>query len=67
MSENLQMVLLYGAPAVGIFTLLFAWMQILKVKREQPGNARMQEIAGAIHSGGPWPFYVVNIRLCLPL
>jgi K(+)-stimulated pyrophosphate-energized sodium pump len=51
MSENLQMVLLYGAPAVGIFTLLFAWMQILKVKREQPGNARMQEIAGAIHSG----------------
>ena len=51
MSENLKMVLLYGAPAVGILTLLFALFQAFKVKRENPGNARMQEIAEAIHSG----------------
>lgn len=51
MSENLKMVLLYGAPAVGILTLLFALMQTLKVKRQPPGNKQMQEISTAIHSG----------------
>jgi K(+)-stimulated pyrophosphate-energized sodium pump len=51
MSENLRLVLLYGAPIVGVFALLFAFIKALGVKKQDPGNPKMQEIAEAIHSG----------------
>ncbi len=44
-------ILSYAAPAAGILALLFAFYQSQKVSRVDPGNERMQEIAGAIHEG----------------
>lgn len=43
--------LLYLVPAVGILTLLFAAYLAAKVSREDAGNDKMKEIAGAISEG----------------
>ncbi|WP_258359047.1 sodium-translocating pyrophosphatase [Moorella sulfitireducens (nom. illeg.)] len=39
------------APVAGILALVFALYLTNKINRADPGNARMQEIAGAIHEG----------------
>jgi len=39
------------APIAGLLALLFAYYLASKVNRADPGNARMQEIASAIHEG----------------
>lgn len=43
--------LTYAIPAVGIVALLFAFMLSMKIKKQSPGNERMQEISSAIHEG----------------
>lgn len=43
--------LLYVVPAVGILTLLFAVYLAVKVGRQDAGNDKMKEIAGAISEG----------------
>lgn len=43
--------LTYLIPVVGALALLFAFVLTLKIKRESPGNERMQEISAAIHEG----------------
>ena len=45
--DNLKFIV----PAVSVLGLLFALLLALKVKRQAPGNERMQEIASAIHEG----------------
>ena len=46
------MVLLsYLIPAAGLLALLFALWRAMWVKKQKPGNARMQEIAGFIRTG----------------
>lgn len=44
-------ILFFAAPAVGIVALIFAYYLAQKVYKMDPGNARMQEIAEAIHEG----------------
>ncbi|MCR6545156.1 sodium-translocating pyrophosphatase [Dehalobacterium formicoaceticum] len=39
------------APIAGIIALLFAYYLAAKINKMEPGNARMQEIANAIHEG----------------
>ncbi|CEP69622.1 Pyrophosphate-energised proton pump [Moorella glycerini] len=39
------------APVAGILALVFAFYLTNKINRADPGNARMQEIAAAIHEG----------------
>lgn len=39
------------APIAGIIALLFAYYLAAKINKMEPGNARMQEIAHAIHEG----------------
>ena len=43
--------LMYAIPAVGILALAFAFMLSVKIKKQSPGNERMQEISSAIHEG----------------
>lgn len=43
--------LLYFAPIAGICALLFAFYLIRRITAMDAGNARMQEIAAAIHAG----------------
>lgn len=43
--------LTYAIPAVGVVALLFAFMLSMKIKKQSPGNERMQEISSAIHEG----------------
>ena len=43
--------ILYGVPALGLATLIFAWLRSLKVEKADPGDSKMQEIAGAIREG----------------
>lgn len=43
--------LLWLAPAAGVLALAFAFFKAAWVSRQDAGNARMQEIAGAIHEG----------------
>ena len=43
--------LLYVVPVVGILTLLFAVYLAVKVGRQDAGNDKMKEIAGAISEG----------------
>ncbi len=38
-------------PAAGILALLFARILFVQMKRKDPGNERMQEIAGLIRQG----------------
>ena len=44
-------ILTYSIPVVGVLALLFALVLTLKINKENPGNARMQEISSAIHEG----------------
>ena len=39
------------AIGVGVIALLFAFYLSARVKKEQVNNAKMEEIAGAIHEG----------------
>jgi len=41
----------FAAPMAGILALLFAVYLSNKINKADPGNVRMQEIAGAIHEG----------------
>ncbi|MEE1320581.1 MAG: sodium-translocating pyrophosphatase [Acutalibacteraceae bacterium] len=43
--------LLYAIPFIGVAGLLFALVLIARIKKQEPGNERMQEISAAIHSG----------------
>ncbi len=43
--------LLYSIPFIGVAGLLFALVLIARIKKQDPGNERMQEISAAIHSG----------------
>ena len=43
--------LTYLIPVVGVLALLFALTLALKINKQSPGNARMQEISSAIHEG----------------
>ena len=43
--------LLYAVPIVSAVGLLFALFLALRVKKQSPGNKRMQEIAASIHEG----------------
>ncbi|MBR3094384.1 MAG: sodium/proton-translocating pyrophosphatase, partial [Clostridia bacterium] len=43
--------LIYIIPAVAVLGLLFALALALRVKKQAPGNERMQEIAASIHEG----------------
>ena len=43
--------LMYLVPFVGIAGLLFAGLLTLRIKRQNPGSERMQEISAAIHTG----------------
>jgi len=38
-------------PAAGILALLFARILFVQMKRKDPGNERMQEIAGLVQKG----------------
>ena len=39
------------APIAGICAVLFAYFLIIRIKRMDPGTAKMKEIAANIHSG----------------
>jgi len=41
----------YIAPAGGVLALLFAWILFHAVKKEDPGNEKMQKIAGYVRKG----------------
>lgn len=43
--------LIYYIPLISILGIFFALMLTLKVKKQSPGNERMQELAGSIHDG----------------
>ncbi len=43
--------LMYAIPFIGVAGLLFALVLIARIKKQEPGNERMQEISAAIHSG----------------
>ncbi|GAB4557650.1 MAG: sodium-translocating pyrophosphatase [Haliangiales bacterium] len=43
--------LLFVIPATGLAGLLFAWYKASWVNRQDPGNERMQEIAGYVQEG----------------
>ncbi len=43
--------LFLAAPITGILALIFAYILAARVSRAEPGNAKMQEIAAAIHEG----------------
>ncbi|WP_089608821.1 sodium-translocating pyrophosphatase [Dehalobacterium formicoaceticum] len=43
--------LYFAAPITGVIALLFAYYLAAKINKMEPGNARMQEIAHAIHEG----------------
>ena len=43
--------LIYIIPAVAVLGLLFALVLALRVKKQAPGNEKMQEIAASIHEG----------------
>ena len=43
--------LVYYIPLVSILGIFFALMLTLKVKKQSPGNERMQELAGSIRDG----------------
>ena len=43
--------LIYLVPVVSVLGLLFALFLALKVKKQDPGTARMKEIAASIHEG----------------
>ncbi len=44
-------ILIYSIPAVGALALVYAFFLALKIKKQSPGNQRMQEISSAIHEG----------------
>lgn len=43
--------LTYLIPVVGALALVYAFFLALKIKKQDPGNQRMQEISSAIHEG----------------
>ncbi len=43
--------LIYLVPFIGLAGLLFALVLTMRIKKQDPGNERMQEISAAIHSG----------------
>lgn len=43
--------MMYLIPFIGIAGLLFALVLTMRIKKQDPGNERMQEISAAIHSG----------------
>ena len=43
--------LLYMAPIVAVLAIVYAVATSLRIKRQSPGNERMQEIASAISDG----------------
>lgn len=43
--------LLYMAPAVAVLAILYAVVTSLRIKKQNPGNEKMQEIASAISDG----------------
>ena len=44
-------ILTYSIPVVGALALVYAFFLALKIKKQNPGNERMQEISSAIHEG----------------
>lgn len=53
---------IYLTPIVGALALVFALLLTLKIKKQDPGNERMQEIASAIH-GGAKAFLFAEYRI----
>ena len=45
------MTIALGSQILGIIGLLIAFLLYLSIKRKDPGNELMQEIAGRIHEG----------------
>ncbi len=43
--------IMYLIPFIGVAGLLFALILTMRIKKQDPGNERMQEISAAIHSG----------------
>jgi K(+)-stimulated pyrophosphate-energized sodium pump len=43
--------LIYIAPILGIAALIFAFILIIRISRQDPGNEKMIKISGFIHSG----------------
>ena len=43
--------LLYVAPIVAVLAIVYAVVTSLRIKRQSPGNEKMQEIASAISDG----------------
>jgi K(+)-stimulated pyrophosphate-energized sodium pump len=43
--------LIYAAPVAGVLALIFAWMKASWVSQQDPGEAKMVEIAGQIQEG----------------
>ena len=44
-------ILTYSIPVIGALALVYAFFLALKIKKQDPGNPRMQEISSAIHEG----------------
>ncbi len=56
--------LVYLAPVLGIVALLFAFVLIRRVSKQDPGNEKMVRISGYIHSGAKaflWAEYKILI------
>ena len=44
-------ILTYSIPVIGALALVYAFFLALKIKKQSPGNEKMQEISSAIHEG----------------
>ena len=44
-------ILTYSIPVIGALALVYAFFLALKIKKQSPGNEKMQEISAAIHEG----------------